>query len=149
MCADAWNRRMFHVVFLSYFLLFTVSTLSYTLTDDQLKREFEENAGADIVMPRLFLLELVGSTITRHRCNGTSQSACRFIFLKKRAILPTEDIIRKTAALDHMPIFHSITMSAGVACLLPEHDIGTLLQERLFPFYSDISPPLPAYSYIA
>jgi len=149
MCADAWKRRLFHDVFLSYFLLFTVSTLSYTLTDDQLKRAFEETAGADIVMPRLFLLELIGSTIIHHHCSGTSQSACRFIFLKKRAVLPTEDIIRKTPARDHIPIIHSITMPAGVACLLPERDLGTLLQERLFPFYSDISPPLSAYSYIA
>ena len=146
MCADAGKCRLLHAVFLSYFIFFTFSTLSYNLMDEQLSRAFEEPAGADIIMPRLFLLELIGSTITHHTCSGSSQSALRIIFLKKRAVLPTENIIRKTLARDHMPIIHVTTMPEGVACALPERESGTLLHERLLTLYSDISPPSSAYA---
>ncbi len=146
MCADAGKCRLFHSVFLSYFLLFTVSTLSYTLMGEQLNRAFEEPAGVDIIMPRLFLLELIGSTITHHPCSGSSQSAVRIIFLKKRAVLPTDNIIRKTPEREHMPVAHGITMPEGEACALPEGDSRTLLHEKPLTLYSDISPPLSRYS---
>ena len=126
---------------LIYFLLFTISTLSYTPTYDQLNKDIDENPEADIKIPRLFLLELIGSEITHHSGSGSPQSDFRVIFLKKRAVLPPEYIINKNQERDHGLNTNRITLNGGPACDSMVQDIRTLQYVLLLPFHSGISPP--------
>ena len=130
-----------HAFILSYFLLFTVSTLSYTPIYDQLEKDIDEHAVPDLRIPHLFLLELIGSEIIHHSENGSSQSAFRFIFLKKRAVLPTENLIKKNQAQDHGMNAYSTKLDEGPTFAPIVRNIGTLQYVLLLPFHSGISPP--------
>jgi hypothetical protein len=130
-----------HAFILSYFLLFTISTLSYTPIYDQLNKDIDEHAATDIRIPRLFLLELIGSEITHHSGCGRPQSAFRFIFLKKRAVLPPENLIKKNQAQEPGLSTYSITLNEGATCAPLVRDISPLQFVMLLPFHSGISPP--------
>jgi hypothetical protein len=130
-----------HTFILSYFLLFTISTLSYTPIYDQLNKDIDEHAVTDIRIPRLFLLELIGSEIKYHSESRSPQSAFRFIFLKKRAVLPTEYLIKKNKAQDHGLSTHNITLNEVPAFATMVRDDRTMQDVWLLPFHSGISPP--------
>ncbi len=140
---DKWTGKCchLHAIMLIYFLLFTISTLSYTPTYDQLNKDIEENPEADIKIPRLFLLELIGSEIIHHSGSGSPQSDFRVIFLKKRAVLPTEYFIKKNQERDHGFNTNRITLNGGPTCVPMVQDIRTLQYVLLLPFHSGISPP--------
>jgi len=141
MRSDTGKYRHLHAIILFYFLLFTISTLSYTPIYDQLNKDIGEHAETDIRIPRLFLLELIGSEIKRYSRSGTPQSAFRFIFLKKRAVLPEESLIKKKQAEDHGLSTNRITPNEGSTCVPLVPHIRTLQYALLFPFHSGISPP--------
>ena len=141
MCSATGKCRHLHVFILFYFLFFTVSTLSYTPIYDQLNKDIDEHAEADIRIPRLFLLELLGSEITHRFGSGRPESGFRFIFLKKRAVLPTENLIKKNQAQDHGLSTYRIMLNEGSSCAPLVRDIRTLQFTLLLPFHSGISPP--------
>jgi len=144
MRAGIWKYRLLNTVFLSYFFLFTISTLSYRPVYE-LNRTVEESAGADINMPRLSLLELIGSIITHQTDSGSSNSSCRLIFLKKRAILPTENVIKKAQTRAFAPAIHGITLTEGADRFLPASDKGGLQHKWLLFAHSGVSPPDSKY----
>ncbi|HKN18583.1 MAG TPA: hypothetical protein VJW95_02205 [Dissulfurispiraceae bacterium] len=142
MCSATGKRRNLHAFILFYFLFFTVSTLSYTPIYDQLNKDTDEHAEADIRIPRLFLLELIGSEITHHSGSGSPESALRFIILKKRAVLPTENLIRRNQAQDHGFSTYRITLNAGSTYAPLVRDKSSFQYVLLLlPFHSGISPP--------
>ena len=122
-------------------MFFTISTLSYTPIYDQLNKDIDEHAEADIRIPRLFLLELIGSEMTHHSGSGNPQSTCRFIFLKKRAVLPEENLTKKNQLKYHGLSTYSITSNVGPTCAPLVRDIRVLQYVLLLPFHSGISPP--------
>ncbi|MGO9015645.1 MAG: hypothetical protein ACLQF0_11755 [Dissulfurispiraceae bacterium] len=141
MCSAIGKRCHLHALILSYFLFFTISTLSYTPIYDQLNKDSDEHAEADIRIPRLFLLELIGSEITHHFGSGSPESALRFIFLKKRAVLPTENLIRKNQVQDHGFSSYRITLNAHSTYAPLVRDISSFQYVLLIHFHSGISPP--------
>lgn len=141
MCANAGKCRLLHVVIVAYFSLFAVSTLSYQCLYEGLNKDIDEHAEYDVAIPHLFLVELIGSKITHHSHAASSQSALRLIISKKRAVLPTENIIRKTPAQDQALIPHSIALTEVPACSTAVPAFGTLPDVQLFSFHSGISPP--------
>ena len=141
MCSATEKCCHLNAIILSYFLLFTISTLSYTPIYGQLDRDIDGHAVTDIRIPHLFLLELIGSEIMCHSATGNSQSACRFIFLKKRAVLPTENLVRKNQAQDNGMSTYSITMDESPTSAPIVRGIRTLQYALLLPFHSGISPP--------
>jgi hypothetical protein len=141
MRAGAWKCRLLHAFIASYFSLFAISTLSYQCLCEGPNKDIDEHAGSDMGIPHLFLVELIGSKITHHSCPGSSQSAFPLIFLKKRAVLPTENPIRKTEAQDHALIPHSLAVTEVPACSPLYREFGTLPHVQLFSFHSGISPP--------
>ncbi len=134
--------RLLHTVFLSYFLLFSISTISYRPIYEQINKTVEEPGGADMTVPRLSLLELIGLIITHQTDSGSSNSACRFLVLKKRAVLPTENVIRKAQVRDFAPVIHSVTLSEGISRNLPASDKGRLQHKWLLFVHSGVSPPV-------
>ncbi len=92
-------------------------------------------------IPRLFLLELIGSEITHQSGSGSPQSPFRFICLKKRAVLPEENLIKKNQSQCHGLSAHSLASTEGPTCAPLVRNIGTLQYVMLLPFHSGISPP--------
>ena len=141
MCSTTGKCWHLHAFILFYFLFFTISTLSYTPIYEQLNKDIDKNAEADIRIPRLFLLELIGSEIAHRSGNGSPESALRFIFLKKWAVLPTENLIKANQVQDHGLSTYGITLNEGSTCAPLVLDIRTLQHILLLPFHSGISPP--------
>ena len=141
MCSATGKCCHLRAFILFYFLLFTISTLSYTPIYDQLNKDIDEHSEADIRIPRLFLMELIGSEITHHPGSGSPQSDVRFIFLKKRAVLPEENLIKKTRVQYHGLSTYSIILNEGATSGPLVRDIRTLQYVLLLPFHSGISPP--------
>lgn len=133
--------RLFHIVFLAYFSLFTISTLSSVLVCDQAITASDERAGVDIGMPRLLLLELIGLQITHHPDAGNSHSSFRLIVLKKRAILPAETVDKRAQVRELASIAHSVTLSESPGLEMPARGTRAMLYEWLLSFHSGISPP--------
>jgi hypothetical protein len=120
-------------------LFFTISTLSYT--PDQLNKDIDKRAEAEMGIPRLFLLELIGSEMTHESGSGRPQSPLRFIFLKKRAVLPEENLIKKNQLQYHGLSSCSLTSTEGPTCAPLVRDIRVLQYALLLSFHSGISPP--------
>jgi len=128
-----------HAIILFFFFFFTVSTLSYTPA--QLNKDIDKETEADIGIPRLLLPELIGPEMTHHTGSGSPQSPLRFICLKKRAVLPEENLIKKNQVQFNGLSTYSITSIEGPTCAPLVRDIRTLQYVLLLPFHSGISPP--------
>ncbi len=141
MFSAAGKYRHIRVFILFYFLFFTISTLSYTPIFDQLSKDIDEHGEADIRIPHLFLLELIGSEITHCSRSGGAESALRLIFLKKRAVLPTENLIKKNQAPDRGLGAYRVMLNEGSPWAPLVHYISSMQYALLLPFHSGISPP--------
>ncbi len=141
MCSATGKRCRLHSFILFYFLLFTISTLSYAPIYDQLNKDIDERAEADIRIPRLFLLELIGSEVAHRTGSGSPRSALRLIFLKKRAVLPTEKLINKNHAGYHGLRTYAVAVNEGSTGVALVREIRTLHYRMLLPVHSGISPP--------
>ncbi len=137
----SWRCRLVRSSVLSYFFLFTISTLSYTPVYEQLNKGFDDNAATEIRIPRLFLLELIGSEFANRSGSGDYPPPFRFIFLKKRAVLPVENPVKKSQSYALELIAHTIILPAGPAFVTSALYNAPLSYALLLSVHSGISPP--------
>jgi hypothetical protein len=141
MHTDILKCRLGRSFILSYFFLFAASTLTYTPLYERLNKDGDAHGVADIRMPRLFLLELIGSEIACRSCNGTYPSPFGIILLKKKAVLPTEDLTEKNLADDHEALAHSPALCENAATASSGCNDMVSPDSLPLSFYSGTSPP--------
>ena len=129
-CTGRFSRHL-NVIFVLYFCLFTISTLSYSGIQESLSKS----------IPHLYLLEMINSRIMEHCSDHCPQSPLHLPLIKKKAVLPAENVIKKSIVQNQWPVsFVVALLQDNPWCPTGRHMI-TLPHAQLSSFHSGISPP--------
>jgi len=108
---------------------------------EQLNKGFDDNAVTELRIPRLFLLELIGSEFTHRSGSRDYPYPFHIIFLKKRAVLPVENPVKKSQSYALELIAHTSILPAGPTFVTSALYNAPLSYAFLLSIHSGISPP--------
>lgn len=132
------GNRIIALIYLTYFLIYAITPLSWTYSREAVKDS--ENSYSKTV--RLFIVEIIESTLLRHSEANKDGSTVKIILLKKRALVSEKEELKQ--AQNHQ---EHILLPAEALLIQRQVSISSVLADKsqvwqcACPLNADLSPP--------